>query len=105
MTHTATRDEVFDAPRISGRMAATDVHGTPGAWFTVLGTVAGLPASVYVVSGRTGLVALVTRTGRTVRRDGMTRVRFDFPRDTGDAAGTLAFDGTRCGGWVPADVF
>ena len=101
-THRATRDDVLATTGVSGRMACTDVHGTPGAWFTVLGPVPGLPASVYVVSERTGNVALVTKTGRVVTR-GTVRCRFDFARDRGEV--TLSFDGTSCGGWVPADVF
>lgn len=98
-THTATRWAVLNASGISGRMASTDLDGR----YRVLGRVRDLPASVYVVSERTGMVALVTRTGRTVRRDGQTRVRFDFAHDSG--GDELTFDGVSCRGMAPADIF
>jgi len=33
------------------------------------------------------------------------RVRFDFPRDTNDAGGTLAFDAGHVGGVAPRVLF
>jgi hypothetical protein len=45
----------------------------------------------YALSGETNLVVWVTLTGHS-RRDGRVSARVHYPRDTGDAAGTLAFD-------------
>jgi hypothetical protein len=82
-----------------------------GASYAVLGPVPGDPDRIYAIGreGRpsAGLVMLVTRTGRVdVRgRGAQVRVRFDFPRDTGDAGGTLAFDASHTGGLAPRVLF
>ena len=101
MTATITRDAIFlDRERLDGKraLAITDSNGA----YDVLSRESA--DVVFVIGGRTGLVARVTRTGSRVTR-GCVRVRFDFPRDTGDLAGTLAFDAGKCGGVAPAWQF
>jgi hypothetical protein len=108
-THTATRDEVL-ASR-TGSLADYSVTADNGVQWAVLGPVPGerdrIYARAYAGTAATGLVLLVTRTGVTlVRGKGpQVRVRLDFPRDTGDAAGTLAFDADHIGGVAPRVLF
>ena len=102
-TFTATRDEVL-ATR-TGSLAGYYVTADNGVLWQVLG-----PADdnrVYCASKSTGLVLLVTRPGKVnVRGKGaQVRVRLDFPRDTNDLAGTLAFDGESIGGVAPRVLF
>jgi hypothetical protein len=64
----------------------------------------------FVLSQRTGMIAMLTRTGRAPRyggrRAGMVRVRFDYATDAGREDSTCAFGiGEHIGGWAPAYVF
>ncbi len=106
---TATRDDVLATrtASLAGYSPTTDRNVS----YAVLGPVPGRTDAVYVI-GRdgtpsAGLVVLVTRTGTVpVRgRGDQVRVRFDYPRDTGDQAGTLAFDAERVGGLAPRVLF
>jgi hypothetical protein len=99
MTTTATRDQVLDTEVPNGFYATTD----QGGYFRVLGR-AGTDQVFALSAGGTGLVVLVTRTGNTLR-GGQVRVRFDFPTDSGDQAGTLAFGPDHTGGVAPLGVF
>jgi len=109
LAHMATRDEIL-ATR-TGSLASYSATSDTGVSYAVLGPVPADPDRVYV-TGRAGtpsagLVILVTRTGRVdVRGHGaQVRVRFDFPRDTGDAGGTLSFDAGHVGGVAPRVLF
>jgi hypothetical protein len=73
-----------------------------GAVYSVLGPT---EAGVIVRSLRVGALARIVQTGRVVGRDGQVRARLEFAVDTGDAAGTLTFDGDSIGCRVPAAVF
>ena len=101
-THYATRDAVLDSRvTVRGRFDLCIVVSDRGVVYRVLG-----PAGtdqVYAISGN-GLIVLVTRTGRAVRNE-QVRVRVDFPRDTNDVAGTVAFDYGHVGGKIWAGVF
>lgn len=101
-TLTATRDAILTAPRASTHRTYVSTD-TAGWVYEVVGAAA--PGQVFARSERTGLLVLVTRTGRVRNARGLVRVRVDFPTDTGDAAGTLAFDGGHVGGHAPADLF
>jgi hypothetical protein len=109
MTHTATRDAVLATRTAS--LASYWPRTDRGVSYAVLGPVPGREDAIYVrgIGGTPseGLVVLVTRTGRVpVRgRTGCVRVRFDYPRDTNDAAGTLAFDAGHVGGVAPWVLF
>jgi len=94
----ATRDAVLDTA--DGRLAW--VTGDTGASWEFLGPADDV--TVYGRSRRTNLVVAVTRTGERVS-NGQVRVRIDFPRDTGDLAGTLAFDAGHIGGRAPRNLF
>lgn len=102
-TFTATRDEVF-ASR-TGSLASYSVTSDAGVTYDVIGPAG--PDTLYAISPRTSLVVRVVRTGVTlVRGKGpQVRVRVEFPRDTGDAAGTLAFDAGKIGGVAPRVLF
>lgn len=102
-THTATRDAIL-ATR-TGSLSGYWVTSNPGAAYAVLGPAG--PDAVYAMSPRTGNIVHVVRTGVVdVRGKGrQVRVRVEFPTDTGDAAGTLAFDGGHTGGIAPRVVF
>ena len=103
MTHYATRDAVLDSRiTVRGRFDLCIVVTDTGVVYRVLGPAG--PEQVYAISDRTGLVVLVTRTGRAVRSE-QVRVRVDFPRDTNDVAGTVAFDYGHVGGKIWAGVF
>jgi hypothetical protein len=104
MAHTATRDAIL-ATR-TGSLADYAVTGDNAAIYRVLGPVPGSPDATYGV-GRFGNLCLVTRTGTAdVRgRGAQVRVRIAFAQDTGDAAGTLAFDGEHIGGVAPRVLF
>ena len=103
--HTATRVEVLNsssapgAPEPSSRYATAD----NGVMWEVLGSAD--DRTVYAISDRTGTVVTVTVTGDRLIRGQQVRVRIDFPRDTGDAAGTLVFDAGYVGGVAPRDLF
>jgi hypothetical protein len=107
--HRATRDEVL-ATR-TGSLASYWTTADNGVQWATLGPVPGDPDRFYARgiagSASAGLVLLVTRTGSAdVRGKGaQVRVRIDFPRDTGDAAGTLAFDADSIGGVAPRVLF
>ena len=109
MTHTATRDAVL-ATR-TGSLASYWTTSDRGVQYATLGPVPGDPNRFYArgINGTPseGLVLLVTRTGMAdVRGKGaQVRVRIDFPRDTNDAAGTLAFDADHIGGVAPRVLF
>ena len=87
---TATRDEVLhsQARKFEG-LRVTSYQGTS---YRVLG--AASASAVYVEAPVTRVLARVQRTGTVnVRGKGeQVRVRIEFATDTGDAAGTLAFD-------------
>jgi hypothetical protein len=101
----ATRDEIL-ATR-TGSLATYWTTADNGVQWATLGPVPGDPDRFYArgIAGKPseGLVLLVTRTGDVdVRgRGAQVRVRIDFPRDTGDAGGTLAFDADHIGGVAP----
>jgi hypothetical protein len=61
----------------------------------------------FAQSRRTNLLWYVTVTGKTRRKGGLVRAWAIPAEDTGDLAGTLAFDPDRAkvGGWVNADLF
>ena len=63
-----------------------------GGEYEVLGTVPGSVNVWFVRAERTNALATVTLTSRN-KWQSKVRVRFDMARDTGDVAGTLAFDG------------
>lgn len=98
-TVSMTRDAVLSTAVRNPFTATTDQGGR----FEVVG-----PCDadrVFVRGYNSGNLALVTRTG-SVQRRGQVRVRFDFSRDLGDVAGTLAFfDSVHTGGVVPASAF
>lgn len=104
----ATRDAVLDSycTRLTNYVATSDVTSHV-AQYLVLGPVPGLPGSVFARGLRHDNLVVVTRTGtRFVRGKGaQVRVRISFARDTGDAAGTLAFDADHIGGVAPAHLF
>jgi len=107
-THTATRADVL-ATR-TGSLATYYVTTDAGIDYRVLGVVPGTPDRLYAIAyggASEGLVVHVTRTGRVpVRgRGDQVRVRVEYPRDTGDAAGTLAFDADHIGGVAPRVLF
>jgi hypothetical protein len=106
--HTATRDAVL-ATR-TGSLASYGVTTDRGVFYRTLGPVPGHGDAAYAIAdagASAGLVVLVTRTGHVdVRGRGrQVRVRVDYPRDTGDAAGTLAFDAGHVGGVAPRVLF
>jgi len=109
MTHLATRDAVLSSR--TGSLDSYSVEADNGVHWAILGPVPGDTDRVYARGYRggaaEGLVLLVTRTGTAhVRGKGaQVRVRLDFPRDTNDLAGTLAFDGDHIGGVAPAVLF
>jgi hypothetical protein len=96
MQDTITRAEI-DAQR--GNFHA-DLHryfvetDAGGRYDLVAITEAGL-----IVESWTGkALARVIQTGTVVNSHGLVRARLYIARDTGDAAGTLAFDGVEVGG-------
>lgn len=101
----ATRDAVL-ASR-TGSLAGYSVTSDPGASYAVLGPVAGDPDRVWLQGRRHGNLAVATRTGTAdVRGRGpQVRVWIAFAWDTGDAAGTLAFDRVGTGGVAPRVLF
>jgi hypothetical protein len=105
VTHTATRDEIL-ATR-TGSLADYSVTSDALASYAVLGPVPGDGTSVYAIGRAHQNLVLVTRTGTVAvrNRGAQVRVRISFAIDTGDAAGTLAFDGTRTGGVAPRVLF
>ncbi len=106
MTSTATR------PALAATILAGDIHRAStdrGLWATTDGggtftVIATTEAGVIVRGYRTGTLARIVQTGQAVKH-GQVRVRFEFATDLGDVAGTLAFDGTRCGGVAPLVAF
>lgn len=107
--HRATRDEIL-ATR-TGSLSSYSVSSDTDVSYAVLGPVPGDPDRVYAI-GRagtpsSGLVLLVTRTGSVpVRgRGAQVRVRIEFPDDTNDLAGTLAFGARHIGGVAPRVLF
>lgn len=104
---TAYRDALSD--RITADSIRESTVRTP--WYATtdqggnFSVVAFTDAGVIVRARRTGALARIVQTGSKVRRDGQVRIRMEFARDTGDQAGTLAFDDTKTGGLVPAEVF
>jgi hypothetical protein len=107
--HAATRDEIL-ATR-TGSLATYSATSDNGQAYAVVGPVPGDPDRIYVIgragTASAGLVILVTRTGRVdvPGKGAQVRVRFDFPRDTNDAGGTLAFDAGHVGGVAPRVLF
>lgn len=104
-THLATRDAVLDCSTaiLNGYSATADLgHG-----YGVLGPVPGRDDAIYAIGRRHRNIVLVERTGVTlVRGKGpQVRVRITFARDTGDVAGTLAFDAGHTGGVAPRSLF
>jgi hypothetical protein len=103
---TITRDDaLIDDPSFSG-LSRFLITSDAGAVFTPR---ARLDADTFYAVGAygasRGLVVRVTRSGSRVKRNQL-RVRIDFPRDTGDVAGTLAFgDAGHIGGWARAEFF
>lgn len=88
--HTVTAAEVWSqAPHCELRNYY--VEAAEGrVWLSVLAKVDG---HVYVRGLKEDSpIGLLTRTGQRIDRHGHVRVRVDFARDTGDAAGTLRFD-------------
>lgn len=68
-----------------------------GASFDVI---AQTPVGPIVRGVRTGALGRVVRTGNRVDYSGQVRARIEFARDSGDAIGTLTFDGDRVGGRI-----
>jgi hypothetical protein len=100
MIHEATRDAVLMSQRGAGRYAA---RLDTGPFLNLIGQA--YPGAVYA-AGRTGHLALVVQTGQAAVRAGdQVRVRVLFARDTGDAAGTLAFDQDPTPGIAPRAMF
>jgi hypothetical protein len=103
--HTVTVDAIraSQTGSLRGYSATSDTDAT----YAVIGPVPGDADRVYVRGHRHGNLALVTRTGRAdVRGRGrQVRVRIAFARDTGDVAGTLAFDAGEIGGVAPRVLF
>lgn len=62
-----------------------------------------VPAIGYAISHRTGMIVRFEQTGYSART-GAVRCRITPARDTGDLAGTLAFDGESIGGQMPVDL-
>lgn len=111
-THLATRDAILAAR--TGSLADYSATSDAVASYAVLGPVPGRADAVYAVGRRFSNLVLVTRTGTAdVRgRGAQVRVRISFGQDTGDAAGTLAFDvpageprGGHIGGVAPRVLF
>jgi hypothetical protein len=100
---TATRDEIL-ASRTSG-LVSYRVTSDMLAGYTPIGVRD--DRTLWAISDTLQLLVLVTRTGEAmVRGKGdQVRVRIDFPRDTGDAAGTLAFGAEHIGGVAPRVLF
>ena len=95
---TTTVAAIFGVPADRRHLyATTDAGG-------IYEMVASTDAGVIVRGRRTGTLARIVQTGR-VARNGEVRVRFEFARDLGDLAGTLAFDADHCGGRAPLQVF
>jgi len=103
--HAATRDEIL-ATR-TGSLADYSATSDALAYYAVLGPVPGSTDAVYATGRRHENIVLITRTGRVhvKNRGAQVRVRITFATDTGDAAGTLAFDGEHIGGVAPAVLF
>jgi len=103
---TATRDEIL-ASR-TGSLDTYRVTNDRGVSYRVLGPVAGDTDRVWAISDATGIVVLVTRSGKVnvPGKGEQVRARFAYPLDTGDAAGTLFYDlaGT-VGGLAPRVLF
>lgn len=104
-TYTATRDAIL-ATR-TGSLADYSATSEIGASYAVLGPVPGDPGSVYAYGRRFDNLVMVTRTGTALvrGRGDQVRVRIMFAIDTGDAAGTLAFDGGYASGVAPRVLF
>jgi hypothetical protein len=104
--HSATRDEIL-ATR-TGSLADYSATSDALGYYAVLGPVPGDPDSVYATGRRGNNLVMVTRTGTVhVRNRGaQLRVRIQFARDLGDAAGTLGFWACdSVGGVAPAVLF
>lgn len=104
----ATRDSVLDSHciRLTNYVATSD-NTASLSQYLVIGPVPGVRGAVFAKGLRHGNLVTVTRTGTSfVRGKGaQVRCRISFARDTGDAAGTLAFDADHIGGVAPAHVF
>ena len=89
-TTTATRDRILGSR--TGEFDVVRVTSEQGTSYIVLGPAA--PDAVWAIAPVTGILLRVQRTGTAnVRGKGeQVRARFEFATDTGDAAGTLAFD-------------
>jgi hypothetical protein len=100
---TATRDEIY-ATRAAG-LSTYRVTSDMLAGYSPIGVRD--DSSFWAISDNLKLLVLVTRTGTVpVRGKGdQVRVRINFPTDTGDAAGTLSFDGEYAGGVAPRVLF
>jgi hypothetical protein len=86
-----TRDAALEQSTDFDGLAGYFVTSDAGAFFEPRFQVdADRFLAVGVNGASAGLVVLVTRTGAKITRNQL-RVRIDFPRDTGDWAGTLAF--------------
>lgn len=99
----ATRDEIF-ATR-AGSLSTYRVTSDMLAGYSPIGVRD--DDSLWAISDTLRLIVLVTRTGSVpVRGKGdQVRVRINFPTDTGDARGTLRFDGEHIGGVAPRVLF
>ena len=101
-TTTVTRDAILETS--TGSLHGYSVTADAGQSYAVIGPAG--PDVIYGVSRRTNLLVRVVRTGTAnVRGKGeQVRVRIEFARDTGDAAGTLAFEPILSGGGVAPRV-
>lgn len=104
----STTTELADAIHDADRLACN----APTRW--VLGNGDSLIVSVrddgtgFARSRRTGQILGFRRSGKVVDHNGMVRCRVCAATDTGDKAGTLAFDFTPGHGWsdkVRQEVF
>lgn len=87
MTHQITLAEIESrVPHCDAR--DWTVMGENDAHYRVVARVGG---EVYARGARHNNLVRVVRTGRKVSRDNLVRVRIEFARDLGDAAGTLCF--------------
>ena len=111
---TVTRDAILDpsarnqyAADVQGRGYYAHSSASKAWWQIVARNVADDDHEVlYGISENTGNVVRIVRTGNVVDRNKMVRVRIEFSTDTGDAAGTIAFDSAnRVGGAVNIGAF
>jgi hypothetical protein len=99
----ATREEIMRS-RTSG-LVGYEVTSDRAVGYTPIGVRD--DRSLWAISHTLNVIVMVTRTGEVpVRgRGDQVRVRINFPTDTGDAAGTLRFDGEHIGGLAPRVLF